>query len=147
AEWPAGAEVVGAAGQDVGRARFDELVAAADALPLGPRHTETVLGLLADLYTGPLFQAALELWVAARTDPQLHAVVAPLEVAIGREAHQVAVRLLNVDGGRPGAREAVQATMDFLRGLGLAGVLSDDRRRRGRLITRWATMLDATLAG
>ena len=144
--YPTRAELVVAAVQHVARARFDELVAAADALPLGPRHTEAVLGMLAELYTGPLFKAALELWVAARTDPQLLAVVAPLEVEIGRETHRVAVRMLTADERRPGVREAVQATMDFLRGLGLADVLSDDRRRRGRLIRQWAAMLDAALA-
>lgn len=144
--YPTRAELVVAAVQHVGRARFEELVAAADALPLGPRRTETVLTMIAGLYTGPLFKAALELWVAARTDPQLHAVAAPLEGEIGRETHRVAVRLLNVDESRPGAREAVQATLDFLRGLGLADVLSDDRRRRTRLIGQWAAMLDATLA-
>jgi AcrR family transcriptional regulator len=144
--YPTRGELVVAAVQHVGRARFDELLAAAEALPLGPRRTETVLTMLADLYTGPLFKAALELWVAARTDRQLHDVAAPLEGEIGRETHRVAVRLLNADESVPGVREAVQATMDFLRGLGLADVLSDDRRRRARLIRQWASMLDATLA-
>jgi AcrR family transcriptional regulator len=143
--YPTRGELVVAAVQHVGRARFAELLAAAKALPLGPRRTETVLTMLADLYAGPLFKAALELWVAARTDPRLHAVAAPLEVEIGRETHRVAVLLLNADESVPGVREAVQATMDFLRGLGLADVLSDDRRRRTRLIRQWATMLDATL--
>jgi AcrR family transcriptional regulator len=143
--YPTRGELVVAAVQHLGRARFDELLAAAEALPLGPRRTETVLSMLADLYTGPLFKAALELWVAARTDRQLHDVAAPLEGEIGRETHRVAVRLLNADESAPGVREAVQATMDFLRGLGLADVLSDDRRRRARLIRQWASMLDATL--
>ena len=145
--YPTRGELVVAAVQHLGRARFEELLGAAEALPLGPRRTETVLTMLADLYTGPLFKAALELWVAARTDRQLHDVAAPLESEIGRETHRVAVRLLNADETRPGVREAVQATMDFLRGLGLADVLSDDRRRRTRLIRQWASMLDATLNG
>jgi AcrR family transcriptional regulator len=144
--YPTRGELVVAAVQHLGRARFDELLAAAEALPLGPRRTETVLSMLADLYTGPLFKAALELWVAARTDRQLHDVAAPLEGEIGRETHRVAVRLLNADESVPGVREAVQATMDFLRGLGLADVLSDDQRRRARLIRQWASMLDATLS-
>src|SRR5262249_32459514 len=106
---------------------------------------EAVLGLLADFYCGPLFAAALELWVAARTDEQLRAVVAPLETQLGREAHKVAVELLGVDEGRPGVRELIQATLDLLRGLGLAGVLSDDRERRQRILRRWAHILDNEL--
>jgi len=40
----------------------------------------------------------------------------------------------------------VQATLDLARGLGLAGTLTDDSRRRDRIIAQWATMLDAVLA-
>jgi AcrR family transcriptional regulator len=144
--YPTRAELVVAAVQHVGHARHAELEAAAETVPAGPRRTETVLNMLADLYTGPLFQAALELWVAARTDPALHAVTAPLEVAVGRQTHHAAVRMLNADEAKPGVREAVQATLDFLRGLGLASVLSDDRPRRTRVLTQWAAMLDEVLA-
>ena len=35
--------------------------------------------ILADAFSGPLFYAALELWVAARTDPALHEAMVPLE--------------------------------------------------------------------
>jgi AcrR family transcriptional regulator len=145
--YPTRNELVVAAVQHVGQARHAELEAAAATLPAGPRRTETVLTMLADLYTGPLFQAALELWVAARTDPALHAVTAPLEVEVGRQTHHTAVRMLNADEHQPGVREAVQATLDFLRGLGLAGILSDDRPRRTRVLHQWARMLDGALAG
>jgi hypothetical protein len=42
--------------------------------------------------------------------------------------------------------EAVQATLDLARGLGLADTLADDSKRRDRVIAQWATMLDAALA-
>jgi hypothetical protein len=41
--------------------------------------------------------------------------------------------------------EAVQATLDLARGLGLAGTLADDSRRRERVISQWAGMLDEVL--
>jgi AcrR family transcriptional regulator len=145
--YPTRNELVVAAVQHVGQARHAELEAAASTLPAGPRRTETVLTMLADLYTGPLFQAALELWVAARTDPALHAVTAPLEVEVGRQTHRAAVRMLNADEQQPGVRETVQATLDFLRGLGLAAILSDDLPRRTRVLHQWAAMLDSALAG
>lgn len=143
--YPTRAELVVAAVEHVGRARAAEIVESAGGLPAGPRRTEAVLGLLADFYVGPLFAAALELWVAARTDERLRAVVAPLETQLGREAHRVAVELLGADEGRPGVRELIQATLDLLRGLGLAEVLSDDRERRQRILRRWAQMLDNEL--
>jgi AcrR family transcriptional regulator len=143
--YPTRAELVVAAVQHVGAARDAELVAAAEAVPPGPRRTETVLTMLADLYSGPLFQAALELWVAARTDPALHAVTAPLEIEVGRRTHRTAIRLLHADERKPGVREAVQATLDLVRGLGLARILSDDQPRRTHVLAQWAAMLDAVL--
>jgi AcrR family transcriptional regulator len=143
--YPTRAELVVAAVEHVGRARAAEIMESAAGLPAGSRRTEAVLGLLAGFYSGPLFAAALELWVAARTDEPLRAVVAPLEAQLGREAHKVAVELLGVDEGRPGVRELIQATLDLLRGLGLANVLTDDHDRRQRILHRWAQTLDAEL--
>ena len=41
--------------------------------------------MLGDHFAGPVFTAALELWVAARTDDALLEAVAPLEQLVGRE--------------------------------------------------------------
>jgi AcrR family transcriptional regulator len=130
----------------LGRARKDEIRTEAAALPLGPGRTRAVLEMLSRLYTGPLFKAALELWVAARTDPELRAVVVPLEVQFGREAHQMTVELLHADESRPGVREIVQATLDLIRGLGLADVLTDDTKRRNAILTGWAETLDERIS-
>lgn len=108
--------------------------------------TRAVLDILADHFTSPGFKAALELWVAARTDLDLLAAVAPLERRIGRQAHRLTVDLLDADEARPGVRELIQATLDLCRGLGLADTLSDDGRRRGRILDEWARILDKELA-
>ena len=126
--------------------RGAELAAAAARLPTGKRRTRAVLQMLADHFTGPVFTAALELWVAARTDAALLAAVAPLEQKVGRDTHRLTVELLGADESRPGVREFVQATLDLVRGLGLANTISDDARRRSRILDRWAVTLDAALA-
>ena len=95
-------------------------------LPTGPRRTRAVLQVLGDHFTSPVFTAALELWVAARTDPALLAEVGPLEQQVGRETHRMTVELLGADESQPGVRELVQATLDLVRGLGLANTISDD---------------------
>ena len=64
---------------------------------------------------------------------------------MGRETHRLTVELLGADESRPGVRELVQATLDLVRGLGLAGTITDDTRRRGRILDRWADTLDAAL--
>jgi AcrR family transcriptional regulator len=114
-------------------------------LPTGPGRTQAVIGVIDHMYTGPLFRAALQLWVAASADDQLRERVVPLEAHVGREVHRVAVALLGVDERVPGVREAVQATLDMARGLGLANLLTDDSRRRGRILREWARLLDAAL--
>jgi AcrR family transcriptional regulator len=115
-------------------------------LPTGPGRTQAVVDLIDRMYTGPLFRAALQLWVAASSDEQLRERVVPLEVHVGREVHKVALELLGVDEKMPGVREIVQGTLDMARGLGLANLLTDDSKRRGRILREWGRLLDATLA-
>ena len=125
--------------------RTDEIDAARTALQSGRRRTEAVLTVLVNLYNGPLFRAALHLWVAAAADEALRVQIGPLEAQLGRQAHRMAVDLLRVDESTPGARETVQATLDMARGLGLAALLSDDSARRTRVLRQWARTLDAVL--
>jgi len=40
----------------------------------------------------------------------------------------------------------VSGTLDLARGLGLANVLTDDTRRRSRILDAWAEQLDLALA-
>lgn len=125
--------------------RGRELAEAATHLPTGPRRTRAVLEMLAEHFTSPVFTAALELWVAARTDDALLASLGPLEQRVGRDVHRLTVELLGVDERQPGARELVQATLDLVRGLGLANTISDDTARRNRILDEWARTLDARL--
>jgi len=144
--FPSKNDLVLAAVEHLSEKRAEELREAARHLPSGRRRTRAVLDMLAEHFTSPVFNAALELWVAARSDATLHAAVVPLEQRVGREAHQIAVDALGVDEGLPGVRELVQATLDLVRGLGLANTISDDSARRRRILATWALTLDQELA-
>jgi len=144
--FPTKNDLVVAAVEHLTELRGLELEQAVGRLPRGPGRTRAVVRMLGDHFSSPVFSAALELWVAARTDEQLLAAVAPLEQRVGREAHRLTVEALDVDESRPGARELVQATLDLVRGLGLAATISDDARRRGRILDQWAAVLDRELA-
>lgn len=117
----------------------------AAALQAGPRQTVEIMEMLFTLYSGPVFRAAVQLWIAAAADETLRAQIAPLEASLGRQAHRLAVSLLRVDEAVPGVRETVQATLDLVRGLGLADLLTDDRKRREGVLKQWAQTLDAVL--
>jgi AcrR family transcriptional regulator len=125
--------------------RAEEMRRAADGLPPAPQRTAAVLDLLATHHTGPLFIAALEVWVAARTDANLRDALLPVEANVGRQVHRLTVEMLGADEERPGVREAVQATLDLMRGLGVAGLISDDSARRSKLLAQWADTLDHAL--
>ncbi|MEV7504313.1 TetR/AcrR family transcriptional regulator [Streptomyces sp. NPDC093018] len=117
-----------------------------DLFPDGVRgDRRAVVSALVDLYTGPLFRAALQLWVAASNEEQLRGRVTELEARVGRETHRIAVDLLRADESRPGVRETVQGLLDMARGLGLANVLTDDTARRERVVAQWAALVEASL--
>ena len=141
--FPTKQDLVVAAVRHVTEVRGAELAAAAEGLLTDPgRRTRAVLQVLGDHFTSPVFTAALELWVAARTDPALLAEVGPLEQKVGRETHRLTVELLDVDESEPGVRALVQTTLDLVRGLGLANTISDDTRRRIAVLDHWAATID-----
>ncbi|MGY1455215.1 TetR/AcrR family transcriptional regulator [Streptomyces sp. SS8] len=113
----------------------------------GPAGVREAVEAIVGLYTGELFRAALQLWVAASNEPQLAPRVVALEARIGRETHRMAVRLLDADESVPGARETVQGLLDMARGLGLANLLTDDGARRERVVAQWAAVVEAALRG
>ena len=145
--FPTREDLFTAALEHMAEVRLMEIRRDAARLPAGgQRRTAVVVGLLVRFYTGPLFRAALQIWAAASASDYLRELVLPLEARLGREAHRAAVELLGADESVPGVHEAVQATLDLARGLGLADTLADDSRRRDRIIAQWASMLDATLS-
>jgi AcrR family transcriptional regulator len=141
--YPTKAALVLAAVEHLAARRAEEIRTEAAGLPA--RRLGRAVELLAAAYTGPLYVAALEVWVAARTDPPLRAALVPLEAHVGREMHRLAVDLFGADESRPRVREAVQATLDLLRGLGVANLLTDDSPRRRAILKVWTSQLAALL--
>ncbi|GAA2551998.1 TetR/AcrR family transcriptional regulator [Winogradskya consettensis] len=129
---------------------FSSRAALLDNLPeptgTGPERVHAVVTGLVDAIGGELFQAALQVLTAAAADPDLRAVVVPLERHFARGVHTRAVRLLGVDDTDPAVRALIQATLDLARGLALANILTDDTRRRTHVIQAWSTQLAAALS-
>ncbi|WP_347353959.1 helix-turn-helix domain-containing protein [Intrasporangium sp.] len=122
--------------------RRSELVEAMTVPDLtGAERVAHVLHTIVEVYLGPLFEAALQVWTAAAADETLRQRIVPLERRFGGGVHEMTVRLLGVDDSDPHVRTLVQATLDMVRGLALAAVLTDDSRRRGRVVDAWAEQL------
>ncbi len=97
------------------------------------------LELLADTFTGPLFLAALELWVAARTEPVLRRALVPLERHLNEAVTALTRDVLGVSAAN------AELTLELLRGLGMAVLFNSPAtaaRRRRRLLARWQTLLE-----
>lgn len=114
--------------------------------PDGSNRTRWALDQIAGFYTGTLFKAALHVWAEAAVDTGLRAQVVPLERELAREAYRFAVALLGVDGEDPQVRTLVSGILDLARGLGLADILTDDMRRRERILDAWARQLDLAIS-
>ena len=125
--------------------RLAEIRTRASHLPDGPGRTEAIVTMLVDVYAGQLFKAALHLWVAASTEDGLRRQIVRLETKVGRQTHRGLVRLLGADESKPGVRETIQGVLDLARGLGLAGLLTDDSARRRGIIRQWAQILDGAV--
>ncbi|WP_446666749.1 TetR/AcrR family transcriptional regulator [Flexivirga sp. B27] len=112
----------------------------------GETRVAAVVRTVVDLYLGSLFRASLQAWNAAATDSALRDRIRPLEQKFGSGVHELTVHLLDVDDTDPHVRSLIQATLDMARGLALADVLTDDSRRRRRVVDAWAAQLAAALA-
>ncbi|MCM2425275.1 TetR/AcrR family transcriptional regulator [Streptomyces sp. RKAG337] len=144
--FPTREDLFTAAIEHVAEEWLDAVRERARALPRdGASRTRAVVDMLVGVYTGPLFRAALHLWVAAADEEQLRPRVNALEARIGREAHRLAVEFLDADESVEGVRESVQATLDMARGLGLANLLSDDSARRAGIVRQWSSILDTVI--
>lgn len=143
--FPTKHDLVMAAVDHLIRMRGEALREAGTRLPTGEGRTRQVLEVLADHFTSDVFVAALELWTAARTDAQLLAMLGPLERELGRETHFLTIQMLGLDDEAPRVRELIQATLDLIRGLGLANTITDDRKRRGYVLDEWAATLNREL--
>lgn len=142
--FPSKRELVVAAVKHLTQRRREQMADEVSELPDAGR-TRAVLAIVAAHFTSPVFFAALELWVAARTDDELHLLVGQLEQAIGRDTHRYLVDMLRIDESAGPNRRLIQGTLDMLRGLGLAATLSDDSRRREQILDTWADTLDTEL--
>jgi AcrR family transcriptional regulator len=89
----------------------------------------------------PSFLAALELWVAARTDAELRAALLPVQARLFAGVHDAVADLLGSTDD-PRTPTLVQFTIDLLTGSVMAGLLGDDVETN-RVVERWRRTVQA----
>jgi AcrR family transcriptional regulator len=91
-------------------------------------------------FSGPLFAAALELWIAARTDDELREALMPVEREIGQGVRHTANRLYQdagIDDEEIAQRvgPAVEMVGNAMRGMALQQLLEPNRKRLDRQLS------------
>lgn len=106
-----------------------------------------MLDLIWGSFSGPLFYAALELWVAARTDHELLEPLQRFERNVARGMGQMWRKLSPPEATHSDFDDLVLLTLYVMRGMALQKILRDDDTRRRRLFERWKTMVTTALRG
>lgn len=104
------------------------------------------LQVLFDALSRPAFQAELELWAAARTDPELRVALRTAESGARRDLRRVVDVVFGGDvTALPGYPVAAEMTIAMLRGLVISLPLREGAASSSALLDEWTTVLDHLL--
>lgn len=96
--------------------------------------------------SSPEFYTALELWVAARTDPDLQEVLLVEESRLFRTLHAGTAAVLGPQYAEdPRVPTVVEFTIDVLTGLSMMSMLAGKSRHQDVFLTRWRRTLGILL--
>ena len=120
------AELVAEAVEHVAARRAAELLQETGELPDGRERVPAALDLIWHSHSGDLFQAALELWVAARTDDELRVALSRTERVLEEHILAFCRRLFGAAGDDPDFDASMGVALDAMRGLAVLRALDDD---------------------
>jgi AcrR family transcriptional regulator len=121
--------LVAAAAEELTQRRWESLVAAADRLPDGRERLTQGLDLLWATYSDSLYQAALDLWTHARTDPELRGLLVDVERLLDRQTVEITRRMFPGLAATPDFEPLLEMALATARGLALLDTLNPAGRR------------------
>jgi AcrR family transcriptional regulator len=124
--------LLAAAMEHLAERRGEHLMEAAAKLPEGSERLAAGLDLLWSGYASPLYQAALDLWTHARTDPELRERLAPIERDLDRQTLRLSRSLFGELAEAPGFVGLLEMAAATMRGLALLDTLQPGGRRNSR---------------
>jgi AcrR family transcriptional regulator len=134
-------ELMIAAVEHLTRERIAEVIAIVREQAPAKGRIEWAVTVLWGTFEGPLFTASLELWLAARNDRELLAVLLPQERILGQTIRSMAADLFGPPtAASPGFPEALELLIDAQRGAAARSVLrSADTDER--MLASWVHMV------
>ncbi|MET0237279.1 MAG: TetR/AcrR family transcriptional regulator [Kibdelosporangium sp.] len=133
------AELMVAAVEHLVRRLRDEITGAL-VLPTGAERVAEAIDLLWRGFSGKLSTAALELWVAARTDEELRRSMLPVDRALARSTLDIYREAAGTDLPPDRVETLFWLTVNMTRGLALDAMIGGDPVRRARLLDEWKSI-------
>jgi AcrR family transcriptional regulator len=148
--FPSKTELLVAAVDHLAEMRARELKMLASQLPderAGRARTDAVLELLWQCFSGTMFQVAMELRTAARTDPELRGVLASAEQRLRERILAQSRTLFGKDvAEHPNLERALDMTLQLMIGAAMSAVLHGEEPRLRDLIDDWKLLFPTVLA-
>lgn len=130
-------ELMAAAVQHLTEQLKQQRVGTVEQLPAGGERISAAIDMLWEAYSGTLATAVMELWVAARTDPELRAAIHPVDRALGRSVLEHVTAMAGDDVPPERMEMLFWLTVNLTRGLALDAELGGDPTRREQLLDEW----------
>jgi AcrR family transcriptional regulator len=138
--FPSKSELVAHAVEHLAEKRAEQARREAERLPRDRDRVKAALDLLWENHKGPLFDAALELSVAARTDPELKATLVPVERKLAMTTYTLCVELFGEEiAAGPRFERVLGMSLTMMQGLAL---LAGHELGPRQLNRAWATYRD-----
>jgi AcrR family transcriptional regulator len=134
--YPTKADLVAEAVRHLAAKRTTEMLDLLKDTPAGPRRFEVVMDVMWAQHKGPLYVASIELFVAARTDPDLRKRMVEVEREVTRTIAKGMLDLAPEASARREFRDAVDLTLSAMRGLALLSFADPEMD----IDRRWAAM-------
>jgi len=125
---------------DMRLSRVREIAAQAQGQPDARRQ---VVQAMRHSMSGAPFLAAMELWTASRTDPDLREALLPAERRLGAALRQVFDEHVHIEDPVL-AQVRFESLLALVRGLELTRILRSDATLADRVVEQWLIDLDAT---
>ena len=104
------------------------------------------IDLLWQTFSGTLSTAAMELWVAARTDPELRGALLPVDRALGRATVDLYRNVAWRDAPAERLDTLYWLTVNLTRGLAMDAMIGGDETRRNHLLDEWKRIATGLLS-
>src|SRR3954454_12637735 len=147
--FPTRADLVAAAVRHLAAKRAELAFERIDQVRQAPDPLEAALELLWEIHQGPINYATIEMWVAARTDPELREQLTRVEPAARASLIEFAEAAFGEYAANPRFRHIMYTAMDAIRGILLMGLSDEDttnmQKRWHRARTDLRELIDAVL--